>query len=149
MLTTSNVFLMEVILLEKVMQASRVGFPCERNLWYSVNDGFTEVINERSRRIYETGTWLESLVVTWLRQDGWDVDYNPGSQEADLELTIPLVGGKLVGHPDGFISKPGSGPFLIDIKTFNNHAFTSWKRNGTERISLSTWIRFMCTRKLP
>ena len=101
--------------MEKVMRASRVGFPCNRCLWYSVN-GFNEDVSEKSRRIFAVGTALEAVAVEWLREDGWDVRYNPGSQEAELELTIPLTGGKLAGHPDCFISKPGKENTLIDIR---------------------------------
>lgn len=118
--------------MEKVMRASRVGFPCDRCLWYSVN-GFNEDIGERSKRIFAVGTALEAVAVNWLKDDEWDVRYNPGSQEAELELTIPLKGGKLAGHPDCFISKPGNEDVLIDIKTMNERSFTQWKRNGTEK----------------
>ena len=118
--------------MEKVMRASRVGFPCDRCLWYSVN-GFNEDIGEKSKRIFAVGTALEAVAVDWLKDDGWDVRYNPGSQEAELELTIPLKGGKLAGHPDCFISKPGNEDVLIDIKTMNERSFTQWKRNGTEK----------------
>ena len=69
----------------------------------------------------------------WLREEGWDVFYNPGSQEADVELHIPVAGGQLSGHPDCIISRPGSGRILIDIKTMNDRSFTRWRREGTEK----------------
>ncbi len=116
--------------MDKVMRASRVGFPCDRNLWYSVN-GFEEVVAEKSRRVFDIGTALEPVIVDWLREDGWTVFYNPGSQTANLELTIPVRGGKLAGHPDCFISRPGCENILADIKTMNERSFTGWKRNGT------------------
>ncbi|MBQ9565155.1 MAG: hypothetical protein IJU98_06160 [Synergistaceae bacterium] len=114
----------------KIMRASKVGFPCERNLWYSVN-GYAEEVNERSRRIFAVGTALESVAVEWLREDGWTVDHNPGSQEAALELHIAVEGGIIAGHPDCFISHDGGPKILADIKTMNERAFIRWKRGGT------------------
>lgn len=116
----------------KTMRASRVGFPCDRNLFYSVN-GYDETVSARSQRIFAVGTALEAVAVDWLREEGWDVFYNPGSQEADLELHIPVAGGQLSGHPDCIISRPGMGRILIDIKTMNDRSFTRWRREGTEK----------------
>ena len=116
----------------KTMRASKVGFPCDRNLFYSVN-GYDEIVPAKSQRIFAVGTALEAVAVDWLREEGWDVFYNPGSQEADLELHIPVAGGQLSGHPDCIISRPGSGRILIDIKTMNDRSFTRWRRGGTEK----------------
>ena len=87
---------------DKIMHASKVGFPCNRNLWYSVNN-YEEKISERSQRIFDIGTALEPLVVKWLEKDAWEVLYNPGSQSAPMELKINLYGGSLVGHPDALL----------------------------------------------
>ena len=116
----------------KTMRASKVGFPCDRNLYYAVN-GQDEVVTLKSQRIFAVGTALEAVAVAWLREEGWDVLHNPGSQEADLELEIPVAGGRLSGHPDCIISRPGMGRILIDVKTMNERAFTRWKREGTEK----------------
>ena len=116
----------------KVMRASKIGFPCDRNLWYAVN-GYDEEISERTRRIFAVGTALEGVVVEFLREDGWEVEHNPGSQEAELELRIPVKGGFLAGHPDCVISRPGGDKILVDIKTMNERAFTFWKRDGTAK----------------
>ena len=115
----------------KTLRASKAGFPCARNIFYSVN-GYEATTSERSQRIFDVGANLEPLVVDWLRKDGWSVDYNAGSQNAPLELTVPLNGGILAGHPDCFISRPeGLQNVLIDIKTMNDRAFTQWKREGS------------------
>lgn len=117
----------------KVLRASQAGFPCDRNLWYSVNlppsdDG---VLDEKTQRIFDVGTYLEPMVVEWLRQDGWTVEYNAGSQNAELEVFVSLNGGKIAGHPDCFISRGDVQNVLADIKTMNDRAFTFWKREGT------------------
>ena len=118
--------------MEKILHASRAGFPCMRHLWYAVNEvepcGETD---KRTQRIFEVGTALEPVIVSWLRQDGWDVEYNPGSQDAELKIEVPVIGGKLVGHPDCIMSKGEIQNALIDIKTMNERAFRYWKRDGT------------------
>ena len=117
--------------MDKILRASKAGFPCLRNLYYSVN-GYKPEVSTKSQRIFDVGTFLEPLVVDWLRQDGWNVEYNAGSQNAPLELTVDIQDGKLAGHPDGFMSHPdGLQNVLFDIKTMNDRAFTLWKREGT------------------
>ena len=116
--------------MEKVLRASKIGFPCLRNLYYSVN-GTEGITSPKTQRIFDVGTYLEPLVVEWLRADGWDVEYNPGSQNAELEVTVPLEGGILAGHPDCFISKGDIINCLVDIKTMNERSYTQWKREGT------------------
>ena len=115
----------------KILRASKIGFQCFRHLWYSAN-GYEGVTSEKTQRIFDVGNYLEPLAVEWLKRDGWEVDYNPGSQNAELELSIPLNGGTLKGHHDCFISRPdGLQNVLADIKTMNDRAFTFWKRAGT------------------
>lgn len=116
----------------KTMRASKIGFPCDRNLYYAVN-GHNEKINDGTMRIFAVGTALESVIVEWLRDDGWDVFYNPGSQGADMKLDIPVAGGVISGHPDCIISRDGTGRLLVDVKTMNDRAFARWKSEGTEK----------------
>ena len=116
--------------MDKVLRASKAGFPCSRNLWYSVN-GFPETVSPKSQRIFDVGTALEPVIVEWLKADGWNVEYNPGSQKAEIEVTVPVIGGILAGHPDCIISKGEIQNALVDIKTMNDWAFTYWKRSGS------------------
>ena len=117
---------------EKIMRASKVGFPCNRNLWYSVTPGYEENISLKTQRVFDVGSYLEPLVVQWLNEDGWTVFYNPGSQNAKEELFINVQGGKISGHHDATMMRGFSFPLImVDIKTMNDHAFTLWKRYGT------------------
>ena len=111
---------------EKILRASKIGFPCIRNLWYSVN-GFEGTISQRTQRIFDVGTALESIIIQWLQDDGWQVEYNPGSQDAGLEYKIPVKGGCIAGHPDCFLNSD----ILIDVKTMNDRSFLQWRRQGT------------------
>lgn len=116
--------------MDKILRASKAGFPCARNLWYSVNK-YPETVSPKSQRIFDVGTALEPVIVEWLRADGWNVEYNPGSQNAEIEVTVPVIGGMLAGHPDCIISKGEIQNALVDIKTMNDRAFTYWKKSGT------------------
>ena len=116
--------------MDKILRASKAGFPCMRNLWYSVN-GYEQKNDEHTQRIFDVGNYLEPMVVEWLKKDGWNVEYNPGSQSAEIEVTIPVSGGTIAGHPDCIISKGEVQNALIDIKTMNERAFTFWRREGT------------------
>ena len=117
--------------MEKVLRASTAGFPCERHLWYSLNVASGGQGDERTQRIFDVGACLEPLVVEWLRQDGWTVEYNAGSQEAPLEVKIELGDGTLAGHPDCFISRGDLQNVLVDIKTMNERSFRMWRREGS------------------
>lgn len=116
----------------KILRASKAGFPCERNLWYSVH-GYAGTTDESAQRIFDVGTYLEPMIVEWLRQDGWEVEYNPGSQGAECEISLKLDDGEIHGHPDCIISRGELRNVLVDIKTMNDRAFTLWKREGTEK----------------
>ncbi len=92
----------------------------------------TRLMSMRSQRIFDVGNALEPMVVKWLRDDGWEVEYNPGSQNAAFEVVVPVEGGEIRGHPDAFISKGEEQNILIDIKTMNDRAFRLWKTSSTE-----------------
>ena len=117
--------------MDKVLSASQAGFPCMRNLWYTVNGSKGTETDAGTQRIFDVGTALEPVIVDWLRADGWRVEYNPGSQNAALEVIIPVKGGTLTGHPDCIISKGEIQNALVDIKTMNDRAYRFWKREGT------------------
>lgn len=61
----------------KLLRASRIGHPCDRNLFYFVS-GAEEIINAKSSRIiFDIGKTLEPVIISWLRSDGWNVKRNP------------------------------------------------------------------------
>jgi len=118
-----------------LIRISKIGYPCIRNVWYSAN-GLEEVIDQRAKRIFAMGHAVERLAVEWLAEDGWGVVWNPGSQDADVELRIPVRGGELVGHPDCLITD-GRGWILADIKSMNSRAYKHWTQQGTVQNKLS------------
>ena len=112
------------------VRCSAIGAPCIRKIWYESVSGMEAVFSQDTLRIFEVGTELEPLVVDWLREDGYTVDYNPGSQEAETEIIIPIPGGQISGHHDCIIRRP-EGDIMVDIKTMKEQAYLKWKKMGT------------------
>ena len=114
------------------LSASKVGFPCLRHLWYA-SRGEEEAIPEKTKRIFEAGSLLERLVVSFMERDGYFVIYNSKSHQDDPDFKIQLDGGVLTGRHDIIFRHKQEKPPLIlgDIKTMNTRAFTLWRRYGT------------------
>lgn len=114
----------------KVLRASRIGTLCDRALFYSVA-GAEEITTEKSQRIFEVGKVLEPVIVSWLRNDGWNVKRNMfDSTNEGMSLSLEVAGGTITAHPDCLISRDDSGLILADIKTMNDRSFRSLKREG-------------------
>ena len=115
----------------KVLRASRIGTLCDRALFYSVA-GAEEITKEKSQRIFEVGKVLEPVIVSWLRNDGWNVRRNMfDSSNEGMSLSLEVNGGTITAHPDCIISREDSPLILADIKTMNDRSFRSLKRDGT------------------
>ena len=115
---------------ENVLRASKIGHPCDRNLWYSIHEA-EELMSEQSRRILELGTILEPVIIQWLRNDGWKVRRNPIDYSNEgISLSIEVNGGSISAHPDCIISDEDTGLIVADIKTMNDRSFRSLKRDG-------------------
>ena len=106
--------------MNKVLHASKAGFPCIRNLFYAVNK--FEAVSSA-----QTESDSDSIAVEQLRKEDWNVDYNPA-----LEVTIPVRGGSIIGHPKCIISRDDMQNVLIDIKAMDEHAFTQWRQEGSK-----------------
>ena len=116
---------------QKVLRASRIGTLCDRALFYSVA-GAEEITSEKSQRIFEVGKVLEPVIVSWLRNDGWNVKRNMfDSTNEGMSLSLEVNGGTITAHPDCIISREDSPLILADIKTMNDRSFRSLKRDGT------------------
>jgi hypothetical protein len=61
--------------------------------------GIEPVFDQRALRIFRMGDLVESLAVEWLREDGWIVLHNAGSQEAEQEVGIPVATAWRFGAP--------------------------------------------------
>ena len=115
----------------KVLRASRIGTLCDRALFYSVA-GAEEITTEKSQRIFEVGKVLGPVIVSWLRNDGWNVRRNMfDSTNEGMSLSLKVAGGTITAHPDCIIFREDSGLILADIKTMNDRSFRSLKRDDT------------------
>ena len=116
---------------DKVLRASRIGTLCDRALFYSVA-GAEEITTEKSQRIFEVGKVLEPVIVSWLRNDGWNVKRNLfDSSNESMSLSLEVNGGTIIAHPDCVISRDDNKLILADIKTMNDRSFRNLKREGT------------------
>ncbi len=115
----------------KVLRASRIGTLCDRALFYLVA-GAEEITSEKSQRIFEVGKVLEPVIVSWLRNDGWNVKRNMlDSTNEGMRLSLEVAGGTITAHPDCIISREDSPLILADIKTMNERSFRTLKCDGT------------------
>lgn len=114
-----------------VFRASGIGHPCPRHIWFKAVQGLEEPISPKTRRIFDTGTLLEPLIVRTLQEDGWDCEYNQGSQEAECLVTIPVCPGvEIQGHHDVVATQDGQR-VMLDIKTMNDKSYMWWRKKGT------------------
>lgn len=114
---------------EKIIRVSSIGHPCARQIWHQMQ-GTKQEFDTETRRRFEMGDAVEKLAVKWLQEDGFNVLWNKGSQEAPWEITIPVHGGLLKGHPDALLYTFGNLA-LIDIKSMKDRAFQYWSTRGT------------------
>ncbi len=117
--------------MSKQLSASKIGHPCDRNLWYSAN-GYQEEVDPKAKRIFAVGHALESLVVQFMKEDGFLVFHNDKTHSDPADFYLPLKGGVLTGRHDILFQIPGKpGLILGDIKTMNRQAYAFWRRKGT------------------
>ena len=103
--------------MDKEIHASMIGSLCDRAIYYHANN-FEQSVQEKSRRVLETGSMFETLAINWLRQDyGLSVSFNPlisGAKKGELKLSIPVHGGNIIGKPDCFINDQKLHNVLVD-----------------------------------
>ena len=115
----------------RVLSASQIGFPCDRNLWYAAN-GYKPEVDRKAQRIFAVGHALESLVVQFMREDGFLVFHNNKTHADPADFNIHLKGGTITGRYDILFQRPGeAGLILGDIKTMNRQSYAFWRRKGT------------------
>lgn len=117
-----------------VFRASGIGFPCPRKVWYEAIAGHEEKRSVTSEMTLDMGTAIEPLFVKYLSPpyDEWEILYNPGSQQAEKEVIVPVDTDIVIsGHPDAMgMRKPGGDWILPDFKTMNSFAYKQWRQHG-------------------
>lgn len=116
-----------------VFRASGIGHPCPRKLWYEAVKGLEEPHNLQTLFTFDIGTAIESVAIKYLRHEGWEVLYNEGSQEAEIETIIHVAPGiEIRGHHDMVLRRGEGSPWIMgDVKTMKSFAYKDWKKHGT------------------
>ena len=114
-----------------VFRVSSLGHACDRKLWLQFVAMAEEPRTLQSQLTLDIGTALEPVIMEYLKLDGWEIDYNPGSQEADIELRHEADGCVVCGHYDCIAKRDGMTA-LLDAKTMNSRAWSEWRKHGAE-----------------
>ena len=118
---------------------SRLGDPCQRRLQYeyfSVPRDEGAGFSGLQLRIFAAGHAFEDLVVSWLRDAGFDLRTR---NRAGEQFGFSVAGGRIRGHVDGILADgptlPGLGyPALWECKTMNAR---SWKETAHKGVVVS------------
>ena len=110
---------------------SRIGVECWRALGFEYHK-YPNPIDGKLQRIFDFGHTLEPLMVQWLEEAGFVLQYTNENQ-----LGFSIADGKIRGHLDGVIvdgpAIPGmSYPCLVEFKTMNDKQFKITANLGCE-----------------
>ena len=114
-----------------IFRVSSLGHACDRKLWLQSIQLAEEPRTLQSQLTMDIGTALEPVIMEYLELDGWTIDYNPGSQEADVELRHEADGCVIAGHYD-CIAEKDDMIVMLDAKTMNSRAWAEWRKHGAE-----------------
>ena len=113
---------------KKIIAMSKIGYPCERYLWHSVNISTAKKYDDAfDARAAEAGDAYEILAMGWLKRDGWQVE--PCKDYYEIELNNCVMRGR----PDCFITKGERQNVLADIKSMSEAEFVKFKQIGVRR----------------
>lgn len=115
---------------------SRLGVECERALqyeYYHTPKDPGKDFTGQTLRIFKRGFWVEDMVITWLRDAGFDLktEGKDGKQ-----FGFSLLGGLIKGHCDGVLVGGQEGytyPALWENKGTGAKSFNAVKRDGLKK----------------
>lgn len=103
--------------------ASTIGSNCYRRIWYEYKGYLATQVPVKTRRTWDIGKKLESLILDWLELAGLTLDRN----WPELQSTrVPF----LRGHVDAVWIKKGKPFAIIEIKTAKNGSFRVLESKG-------------------
>ena len=105
--------------------ASSIGSDCLRQIWYQFKGVKAEGVPTKTRRTWDIGKKLESLVIEWLEKAGVQIHL---SKHTYSSINVPIF----QGHFDGLIVlwKKTS---ILEIKTAKDASFKVFVKNGLQR----------------
>ena len=105
--------------------ASVLGSECWRQIWFEAKGTEAGNINSRTRRIFDIGKHLESLIIAWIKNANIDI-FQPETPFVHPDLRW------LQGNVDGIWRVKNRDHAIIEIKTANDAMFKVFKENGVK-----------------
>lgn len=110
--------------------ASSIGHPCDRNLKYRLLHLRGTPVNRQTIRRFNVGHTLESMILSELRDVGFDISASENFEIEDLNIK---------GHCDGIIEAVPDDtikvPCVLEIKTMSTFTFRKLKKIGIQELS--------------
>lgn len=103
--------------------ASSIGNPCERAIWYGINNPESKEVYPKQKLTFEIGKRLETMILDLLKESKLDIltDVYVGSEYPLFE-----------GHLDAYILENGQPKYILEIKTANDSSFNTFKNKGVK-----------------
>ena len=109
--------------------ASSIGSDCMRQVWYEFNGFEGEPFTQKTKRIFQTGKNLESMIIDILNNCGLNV-VDSWWDLKDSELPY------FRGHVDAvWCDDDGVGQHIIEIKTAKDSSFKQFIKDGVKKWS--------------
>lgn len=121
---------------------SEIGHECDRYLWLKFRMAFTDKIEGRIRRLFETGHLEEVRVLNNLESIGCKVQRH--DPETGRQIAVSSHGGHMRGHLDAIVSQMPEAPktkHLVDVKTINKKRMDLLIKNGMEKEYPKYWAQ--------
>lgn len=120
---------------------SQIGKDCDRALWYQFRWAWSEPIEGRVCRLFETGDLEEARLVKNLRDIGctvWDRDPETGRQ-----INFTAHGGHFAQSLDGVVQglRESGQPHVLEFKTMNDKNFKACSSRGVELTQPVYWVQ--------
>lgn len=110
--------------------ASSIGNDCTRAIWYQSKGTQPIHINHRTKRIFDTGKILETLLIDYIEQSTIKVirpsEDNNWLYCHDNEYSF------FAGHMDAILVPQNDEPIILDIKTCKHEYFGQFKSQGLQ-----------------
>lgn len=103
--------------------ASSIGSDCLRKIWYEFKGFEAEEVPTKMRRAWAIGKALESLILNWLEEAGFDVQREWDSL---FILGMPFFR----GHLDSVIIENGVPSAIVEVKTAKDSSFKIFEKKG-------------------
>ena len=128
-----------------------IGHPCDRRLWFELQNIGRRKVPGRISRIFRHGNVIEKMVVDDLRLAGMEVV----SDKERLKFSFDYRGKYLLGEMDGVVLSgvPGAPrkKHVLEVKSHNDKSFNDITKNGVKKSKFQHYVQMQiymhCTGK--